>query len=83
MGLTQIFTPVVVIVDGRVVNIHCFWHNLGFRSAHFQRSVVVERVIDLEDARVGSRRDDELLLFKEFLGLCVVSGLDELWETIV
>ena len=81
LGLAQIFAPVIVVVLIWVVEVNCLWYNFLVGSSNFEWSVVVEVVINLEDAGIGPCRNNEFLIFKEFICLMTVLSLNKLWDS--
>ena len=80
LALAKVFTKVEVVLLIRVGNVISIWGQSLFFSGNLQWSVIIERVIDLENAWICACRNDEFLRVKEF-GL-VLSRRIEAWSLL-
>ena len=62
----------------RIIEVYCLWYDFLVGSSNFEWSVVVEIVINLENAGISPGRNDEFLVFEEFFILMTVLSLDKL-----
>ena len=62
----------------RIIEVYCLWYDFLVGSNNFEWSVVVEIVINLENAGISPGRNDKFLVFEEFFILMTVLSLDKL-----